>query len=123
MPHIITEYSSNFSQEEIIKLQQNIRDIFQNMPDYFDYDQCKFRSMSFDHYFVGELDQQTSSFIHVTAKILQGRPEEVRKELSDKIVTTLQSDFAKIDNKDRLDISVEIFEMDKSTYNKARIEK
>ncbi|MBL6664534.1 MAG: hypothetical protein ISQ34_01685 [Rickettsiales bacterium] len=121
MPHIITEYSSDLSQEKIIKLQQDIREIFQNTPDYFDYDQCKFRYLVFDQYLVGELDHKTSSFIHVTAKILQGRPENIKKELSDKIFTNLKNNFPKISNKDRFDISVEIFEMDKNTYNKIRI--
>lgn len=121
MPHIITEHSSDISQEKIIKLQQDIRDIFQSIPDYFDYDQCKFRFLKFDQYLVGKLDQETSSFIHITAKILEGRPEEVRKDLSDKIFKNIQNNFPKLSNKDRLDISVEIFEMDKNTYNKIRI--
>lgn len=119
MPHIITEYSSDISQDKIINLQKDIAEIFASMPNYFDFDQCKFRSLEFGQYFVGKQDQNSSSFIHVTAKILQGRPDKIRKELSDLIFKNIQKNFLKA--KDKFDISVEIFEMNKESYNKIRI--
>jgi len=121
MPHITIERSLDIQKESIIKLQKDIRDSFKALPDFFDFDQCKFRSLGFEQYLVGNLDQDTSSFIHVTAKILEGRPQEIRKELSNKILNNITSSFKLIDTKDRLDISVEIFEMNASTYNKVRI--
>jgi len=117
MPHIIIEHSLDISKEPIITLQKNIRDSFKALPDYSDFDQCKFRSLGFEQYLVGKLDQEMSSFIHVTAKILEGRPEEIRKNLSDKIFYNIQTSFKLISKKARLDISVEIFEMNASTYN------
>ena len=122
MPHITIEHSCDIPKKTIIKLQQDIRDLFKSLPDYFDFDQCKFRSLSFEQYLVGNLDQDYSSFIHISTKILEGRPEEIRKKLSDQIFNNLNENLRIILQKKRFDISVEIFEMTGSTYNKSRIE-
>lgn len=122
MPHIVIEHSLDVQKESITKLQKDIRDIFQSLADYFDFDQCKFRAIGFEQYLVGKMDQNSSSFIHVSTKILEGRPQEIRQKLSDKIFNKIHENFTLISSKNRLDISVEIFEMTSSTYNKTRIE-
>lgn len=122
MPHITIEHSLDIQKESITQLQKDIRDIFQDMPDYFDFDQCKFRAIGFEQYLVGKMDQNSSSFIHVSTKILEGRPEEIRQKLSNKIFNNINENCALTSSKNRLDISVEIFEMTSTTYNKTRIE-
>jgi len=121
MPHIITEFSKDIPYNKINDLELKIRDIFASLPDYFDYDQCKFRNIAFENYLVGKLNQNNASFIHITAKILAGRPLEAKQDLSNKIFELVNSDFKGYFSKERTDISVDIVDMDKQTYNKTRL--
>ena len=63
----------------------------------FDPDQCKARSHSFDEYLVGKPDQTTSSFLHITIKILSGRTLEVRKKLAEKVMNFSKNFFEKLE--------------------------
>ena len=157
MPHIIIEHSSNISKSSVQSLQKDIQNIMQEIAQgNFEVNQCKCRSFSFDEYLVGELDQENSSFMHITIKILTGRNLEVRKELGQKVMNFSKSFFETLSfsptgkdeiieaaqqiidavtgiphpqlplqNKDlagrRCDISVDVVEMDRETYQKVRI--
>lgn len=46
----------------------------------FDADQCKARALAFDDYLVGLTDQDTSSFIHITLKVLTGKSGSNKKK-------------------------------------------
>ena len=157
MPHLIIEHSSDINKNSIKTLAYAVHNILDSITEgNFKSDECKVRFHSFDEYFVGKPDQSTSSFLHITIKILAGRTLEARKKLAeqtlqaarklyselattpspkDQLVAigseviealagipqphliTHNSDFA---NK-RCDISVDIVEMDKETYQKVRI--
>lgn len=123
MPHLIIEHSSNINEISVRKLEQEIQNIMHVQEGNFDADQCKCRSYSFEKYFVGRPNQSTSSFIHITLKVLSGRTVEMRKNLSQKISEFTASFFTdlKLTTK-RCDISVDIVEMDRDTYQKIRIE-
>ena len=123
MPHLIVEHSADIKKNSVQKLQQEIQSIMNGVEGNFDADQCKCRSFSFDEYFVGRPDQSSSSFIHITLKVLSGRSDEVRANLSAKISEFTNKFFAdlNIPNK-RCDISVDILEMERATYQKVRIE-
>lgn len=123
MPHIIIEHSADIQSDQIITLEKSIQKLVGNIEGNFDPDQCKARALSFNEYLVGKPDQSTSSFIHVTFKLLDGRSLVVRESLS-KGIADLTSEF--IANQSlktlRCDISVDIVEMDSKTYQKLRIE-
>ncbi len=123
MPHLIIEHSSNIPSDSIFVLQRNIQKIMHLREGNFDADQCKCRSFSFDQYLVGNLEQYDSSFIHITLKVLTGRSTEIRKNLSHKIMEFVQEFYAdlKIITK-RCDISVDIVEMERDSYQKIRIQ-
>lgn len=129
MPHLIIEHSSNISKEAVISLQKDIQKIMSQSEGGFTIDGCKARAFFFDEYLVGSLDQNESSFIHITLKILAGRSLEIRKSLSNKIMDYLRkfvSDlsldrFVDDSNVRRFDISVDIVEMDRETYGKDSI--
>ena len=114
MPHLIIEHSSNFSDPTINNLQTGILKIIGQFKE-FDPDECKCRSHSFDEYLVGFSNKANSAFIHITLKVLTGRSVEVRKDLASRIIKLAQD--IKIDLK-RCDISVDIAEMDRATYQK-----
>ncbi len=157
MPHIIVEHSYDISKNSIINLQKEIQNIMASINEgNFDADQCKVRSHVFDEYLVGKPDQLTSSFIHITIKILSGRTLEAKKKLSEKIINFSKRFYEELvfsptakdqiietaqqladavtgiphapslmKNMDlagkRCDISVDIVDMDRKTYQKVRI--
>ena len=159
MPHLIVEHSSDIRPSQIKILQTKIQDIMPSIAEgNFDPDQCKCRSFSFDEYLVGRPNQVTSSFIHVTIKILSGRSSNVKKKLAEESMRVLKEFFADIvtkpNEKDRIvetaqelvdavtgvphvsliqqnsdfadkrcDLSVDIVDMDRETYQKVRIGK
>ena len=89
----------------------------------FDADQCKARALAFDDYLVGLIDQTTSSFIHITLKVLTGRSLQIRKNLAEKILE-FSREFLfdlKLPGK-RHEISVDIVEMERETYQKFVVE-
>lgn len=158
MPHIIIEHSANISNSSALLLASEVKDLMPSVKSgNFDSDQCKIRNFSFDEYYVGNVSHESSSFIHITIKILSGRSLEARKELSKKVMNFAQDFFDKLyfspsdadkiisigeqvidlatatpyinliqENSDlagkRCDISVDIVEMDKETYQKDRTE-
>lgn len=123
MPHLIIEHSSDIKKSSIKSLEQGLQDVMAAITEgNFDPDQCKARSFSFDEYLVGKPDQSTSSFLHITIKILSGRLLEVRKKLAQNSVEFANQFISKANlNTARCDISVDIVEMDKETYQKVRV--
>ena len=98
MPHLIIEHSSNIKKSAIHSLEKEIQNIMAAIVEgNFDPDQCKARSHSFDEYLVGKPDQTTSSFLHITIKILSGRTLEVRKKLAEKVMNFSKNFFEKLE--------------------------
>ena len=123
MPHIILEHSSDIPSVSVKSLQIEIQNIAASITEgNFDAEQCKARAFAFDEYFVGRPDQSTASFLHITIKILAGRSIEVRKKLAEKVLNFAEKLFIKLKLKTtRCDISVDVVEMDRDTYQKTRI--
>jgi 5-carboxymethyl-2-hydroxymuconate isomerase len=95
MPHLIIEHSSDIKKSHIKSLQVEVQNIMASITEgNFDPDQCKCRSLSFDEYLVGKPDQESSSFLHITIKILAGRTLEVRKKLAEKTLLMAKNFFA-----------------------------
>lgn len=124
MPHLIVEHSTNFSQKLIVKLQKILQDVMHSCEGNFDANQCKCRSFSFDDYLVGKIDQSNSLFLHITLKVLSGRSLEVRKNLAEKLMEFTKNFVDELGLQfERCDISIDIVEMQRETYQKLRIEK
>lgn len=157
MPHLIVEHSNDINSQEIKNLQIKIQDAMASVTEgNFDPDQCKCRSHAFDQYLVGRPDQSTSSFLHITIKILSGRTIEAKRKLAEKTLQISKEFFGNLatkpTEKDRIvetaheladtmsgvphvpfppqnsslinkrcDISVDIVDMDRETYQKLRI--
>ena len=123
MPHVIVEHSVNFPKNSVQKIQTEIQKIMTSITEgNFDADQCKCRSISFDEYLVGLPNQESSSFIHISIKILGGRSAEVRKKLATKTTEFVQKTFEELQlQTKRCDISVDVIEMDRESYQKLRV--
>ena len=127
MPHITIEHSLEIESNLKESLASTIIEIFANQKEGgFDADQCKIRFSIFDQYLVGYLNQDKADFIHLTVKIMQGRMQEIKNKLAIDLSSLLQDFFKdliknnKIKNKSRCDISVDIVDMDKFSYQKYR---
>lgn len=125
MPHIIIENSSNISSELIFDLGQQITNLMSKQEGNFDIEQCKLRNISFDKYFVGTSSQSSASFVHITIKIMSGRTDLVKKNLSTKLFELIKDFFEQKNFEDflkkRCDISLDIVDMDQNFYQKTTI--
>ncbi len=122
MPHIIIEHSEDFSVASIQSLGKEIQHSMAQTG-HFDSDQFKIRNLAFETYFVGKHSASSSSFIHVTVKILAGRSLEIRQEAAKKALELVKVKAENLGNdlSQLTDISVDIVEMDRETYQKLRI--
>ena len=127
MPHLTIEHSLELENNLKESLASTIIEIFANQKEGgFDADQCKVRFIAFDQYLVGYLNQDKADFIHLTVRIMEGRAQEIKNKLAIDFSSLLQDFFKdliknnKIKNKSRCDISVDVVDMDKSSYQKYR---
>lgn len=124
MPHLIIEHSVDISKDSIVQLGRNIQSIMNSHEGNYDANQCKVRAYSFEEYLVGSLDQTSASFIHITLKALSGRSLEIQKNLAAKISEFSKNFYADLNlTKKRCDISIDMVEMERDTYQKSIIEK
>jgi 5-carboxymethyl-2-hydroxymuconate isomerase len=123
MPHIITEFSADFTVELAQNLAKKVQQNFLTLSaeGNFDVHQCKFRFLSFADYYVGLNNHNKSSFVHLTIKILAGRTIEVQKKLTALCMQSLQEIYLIQCHKNRVDFSVDLVEMSKETYQKTTI--
>ena len=123
MPHIITEFSADFSADLAKNLATQVQKHFISLASEgnFDVTQCKFRFLSFSDYFVGLSNESSASFVHLTIKILAGRTVEVRKKLTILCLQSMQEIYQTQCQKSRVDFSVDLVEMDKETYQKITV--
>ena len=122
MPHIIIETSKNISTQESLKIGQEIQQIMAKIVEgNFDPDQCKIRVIAYENYIVG-LEKNSENFMHISIKILAGRAVEVRQKLASQSFEFTNNFYKnlKLPQK-RCDISVDIIEMDRETYQKITI--
>ena len=122
MPHIIIETSKNILAKEALKIGQEIQQIMAKIVEgKFDPDQCKIRAINYENYLVG-LEESDENFIHISIKILVGRAVEVRQKLASQSFEFSNNFYKnlKLPQK-RCDISVDIIEMDRETYQKITI--
>jgi len=111
MPHCIIEHSEDVLSS--VNQQQLIDTVLTGAKrsELFELDHIKLRTQSYEYYQKGDVKQ--AGFIHVTLRILEGRTEEQRQELSEKVL----SEFDGLSLK-HVTITVEIVEMETASYSK-----
>ncbi len=110
MPHCIIEYSQDL--EAKIEPQELIKIVHQGAvaSKLFDESHIKTRALAYAHYQTGISD---NAFIHVTAKILSGRTQKQKAELSKSIL----SQFEKL-ALSSVTITVQICDIETESYSK-----
>ncbi len=120
MPHIIIEHSTDIANSG--EFLSQIQKILASVKDgNFSVDACKARAISFGQYLVGDKSENESSFFHITVKILSGRSLAVKQEAAQKIMTAGQEFLKSQKLKSRTDLSVDIVDMERETYQKISI--
>ena len=124
MPHIIIETSKNILASESLKIGQEIQQIMKKIVEgNFDPDQCKIRVINYANYIVG-LEENDENFIHISIKILAGRAVEIRQKLASQSFEFVNNFYKNLEIlQKRCDISVDIIEMDRETYQKITLKK
>ena len=124
MPHIIIETSKNILTQESLKIGQEIQQIMAKIVEgNFDPDQCKIRVINYENYIVG-LEKNAENFMHISIKILAGRAVEVRQKLASQSFEFVNNFYKNLKlSQQRCDISVDIIEMDRETYQKITLTK
>ena len=111
MPHCIIEYSKDL--ESSVKPLVLINAVHKGAVEskLFDESHIKTRTCSYEDYKVGT---SSNAFVHVTASILTGRTVEQKAELSEKILTELESLQLSL-----VVITVQICDIETESYFKA----
>ena len=124
MPHIIIETSKNILASESLKIGQEIQQIMKKIIEgNFDPDQCKIRVITYENYIVG-LEENDENFIHISIKILAGRAVEVRQKLASQSFEFVNNFYKNLKlSQKRCDISIDIIEMNRETYQKITLKK
>lgn len=120
MPQITLEYSSNISSE--VNFKNMLLEIHRNVSQIINCDilNCKSRVTKLDSFLIGEGDLN-NAMIHLAVAILDGRTEEVKTELGEKILSILEAYFAGVSGL-KIQITVEVKDLQRKFYFKKKMD-
>lgn len=114
MPHLIVEYSANIEEDlQLPELLTRLRDCAV-ATGVFPLGGIRLRGARRDHYLIADGDP-TNAFVHLTARIGQGRTLEVRESVVQALFEVLCSHLDELYAERGLGISIEIQEIDAAT--------
>ncbi len=114
MPHLIVEYSANIEEDlQLPELLTRLRDCAV-ATGVFPLGGIRLRGACRDHYLIADGDP-TNAFVHLTARIGQGRTLEVRESVVQALFDVLCSHLDELYAERGLGISIEIQEIDAAT--------
>ena len=117
MPHLTLEYTDNITQEvDFVRLFSGLHGILAALAG-IQVDNCKSRCVQLDTYHVG-LGEGHQAFVHLTIRMLDGRPLEVRQEIGRQCASLLEATYGPSLGETELQITVEVAEMQPATYFK-----
>lgn len=118
MPQIKLEYSSNIQSE--VNFKNLLLEVHRNVAQIINCDiyNCKSRVIKLDNYLIGE-GELKNAMIHLDIAILDGRPDDVKIELGEKILSILDTYFS--GNSDlATQITVDIKDLQRKLYFKKK---
>jgi len=117
MPHLTLEYTDKVTQEvDFCHLFSGLHGILADLAG-IRVDNCKSRCVQLDTYQVG-LGEGHQAFVHLTIRILDGRPLEVRQEIGRQCMRLLEGTYGPSMGELELQITVEVAEVQPATYFK-----
>jgi len=117
MPQIILEKSANIkSLSEIKEVFKNIHQVLHELGK-INLENCKSRARIASDYLVGDGNLE-EAFVHLEIRFLEGRSDELKARLGGEILAILEHNFLIAGNPSKLQITVEISDIIKSSYFK-----
>lgn len=119
MPHILLEYSNNIGglpdfEALFGEIHLALNQILSISPD-----NCKSRIINHDRVWIGD-GNQDQSFIHLEIRILEGKPDILKKEAGEKVLSLLRDHF-KPHITGKTQLTVELTEMSRQNYFKLKL--
>lgn len=120
MPHIIVEYTANIENEARIPLL--LRHINQTLAatGVFPVGGIRSRAIKITDFVIAD-DKEDDAFVHVTMKIGAGRPDNVKKQVSETVFHTIEDHLATLFQKRYIALSMALYEFQYPTYKKNNI--
>ena len=112
MPQLRLEFSPNIIEKNnMANLFQECHSILEKMLP-TDINTCKSRAIECETFYVGD-GNSNNAFVHVSLKVMPGRDEDVLKNVGETMMGLLQQHFSNSLQKLRLQITLEIMELEK----------
>ncbi len=114
MPHLTLEYSNNVIEKKLlVELFQKLHLLLaDNLPTQIA--SCKSRAIEFAVFTIGK-GNSDAAFVHVSLKVLPGRSQSILESTGQHLLKALKQHFAQSISRLKLQISLEISEL-QSTY-------
>lgn len=119
MPHLYVEYSANLTGLNEQALLEQLNHAVCSHATVADEADLKSRIAPVQQYRIG-LQPADRGFVHVQLRLLAGRTDDVKKELSDRLSTVLRALVPQPAGV-MVQLSVEIADMDRGSYFKGRL--
>jgi 5-carboxymethyl-2-hydroxymuconate isomerase len=116
MPHLIIEYSSNLTEFNAEKTLAELNKVILDLGEFAEL-ALKSRTIKLDNFLIGR-GATKDGFIYAKLAILSGRSIEFRKQLSEQIVSSLQS---MAPWREGTQLCAEILEIEAESYTKRTI--
>ncbi|MBS0351317.1 MAG: 5-carboxymethyl-2-hydroxymuconate Delta-isomerase [Proteobacteria bacterium] len=109
MPHVVLEYSANVIEPDFFELFRECHQLLEKqLPAQIK--SCKSRAVKCANYYVGE-GMADNAFVHVTLKVMPGRPRAVLQAIGRELLVLLKKYFSESARQLNLGFSVEINEL------------
>lgn len=118
MPQLTLEYTANV--EEVSNLNALFLQCHHVLVDVIgtDINNCKSRAIELTNYCIGS-GADENAFVHITLKVLPGRDQDTLNQLAEKIMPIVSQHFEKSLKLLKLQITLEIVELQKTYFKKA----
>ena|SRR5699024_708259 len=123
MPHITVEYTANIEGEAHIPLLlRKMNETLSTEEDVFPIGGIRSRAIKLTDYVIAD-NTRDDAFVHVTMKIGGGRPEVIKKRVTEKIFHVIEEHFSLLLQRRYIALSLELHEFHNPTYKKNNIHK
>ncbi len=122
MPQLTLEHSANLELQRCVALDQLLGRLHRVLHDVggIDLAKCKSRAVSREDFVVGD-GNPSHAFVHLEARLLDGRPPELRQRIGEALVALLTDALTPFAGGFALQVTVELVEMPQADYFKATL--
>lgn len=117
MPHLTLQYTSNIKQEiDYSELFSKFHEVL-NKTGGIKIENCKSRVVKLDNFYISK-GEENSAFVHLEVKFLQGRTDDLKREIGNQLIEILKGYYADSGNELDIQITIEILDINRDIYFK-----